>query len=231
MPAHGGLTPGFERYGGGAPGLKRILESLNAARGSAYDTSATSTVYAENLAIARAIAESWSTNARMANQWDTARMTDFIPRWEKIYGLYPLPSDTPTDRRKRIAAAAARVGKQPNYQYAFDLVKAALGACFVSILHTPSTDPHAIVIWPGAGNTTPTVAWYSSVAYVAVLVQQPAGMNDGAFYGTVGQIYPILDGILPAWVTFDWIRRDIHGGGVAGFWLDDANDLDNEGFD
>ena len=231
MPVHGGLTPGFERYGGGAPGVKRILEALNAARGSAYDTSATSTVYAENLAIARAIAESWSTNARMSNQWDANRMTDFIPRWEAIYGLYPLPTDTPVERRARIAIAAARAGKQPNYQTVFDLLRAALGTTFVSIIHTLSTDPHAAIIWPGASNVTPTVDWYSSVAYVAVLVKQPAGMNDGQFYNAIGQMYPILDGVLPSWTTFDWIRRDIHGGGVAGFWLDDLPNLDNEGFD
>ena len=228
---HGGLTPGFERYGGGAPGVKRILEALNAARGSAYDTTSTSNVYAENLAIARAIAECWSTNARMANQWDANRVSDFISRWEAIYGIYPLSADTTADRRARIAVAAGRPGKQPNYQDTSDLLRAALGATFVQIIHTSTTDPHASIIWPGAGNTTLAVGWSSSVSFVAVLVKQPAGMNDGQFYETIGKMFPILDGVLPAWTTFDWLRRDVHGGNVAGFWLDDLPNIDNEGFD
>lgn len=254
MPFNGGLNPGFERSGGGRPVRGRILDSLNQQRGTAYDTSQASPVYAENLAFARAIAEVWANNERLANQWDPLRMTDFLPRWEAIYGLYPSPSDTLVDRRKRVAAAVARVAQFPTYQNVVDTLRAALGNVFVSITHTGTgaanptvvaggavTSPSgpANVVWVGLGNTTSTVDWYSNVAHVLVQVQQPAGMLDVDFYSAAGKIFPILDSLLPAWVTFDWYRVCHSNATATGFYLDGdpvysgSNtyvNLDNEAF-
>ena len=53
---------------------------------------------------------------------------------------------------------------------------------------------------------------------VLILVTQPAGMTDGAFYTTVSAIEPVLDTLLPAWVTWDWYRQAHLG--ANGFYLD-----------
>ena len=231
----GGLSPSPERSGGGRTVVGRVLDSLNAQMGTAYDTTQPSNVYLKNMGRARAIAECWSTNARLANQWDPTRMTDFVARWEKIYGLYPLPTDTMVDRRARIQAAVLRVAQFPSYQAVVDQLTLTLGVVFVSVTHTgtnaanPTVGPGgvvtspsgpAVVVSPALGNTTSSVDWASTVAHVAVQVKQPVGMLDVDFYVVCGKIFPILDSWLPAWVTFDWYRVLHTNATVTGFWLD-----------
>ncbi len=209
MPIHGGLTPGFERYGGGTPALKLIVESLCAQRGTLIDATQPSNVYLENLANARAIAECWSNNQRMANQWDPARMTEFIPRWEKILALHPADGETDTERRTRIAIQFARINQSGIYQVVYDALTVLLGDLFVEITTTPSTQA---VVWTpsgwSVGTTDPTgvLNFYSTVAHIVIRVSQPLGMTDGKFYSTVATINPVLDNLLPAWVTWDWSR-------------------------
>lgn len=250
----GGLAPSPERSGGGRTTVGRVLDSLNAQMGTAYDTTQPSNVYLKNMARARAIAECWSTNARLANQWDPLRMTDFVARWEKIYGLYPIPTDTMVDRRARIQAAVLRVAQFPAYQAVVDQLRLTLGTVFVGVVHTGTsaanptvvggvvTSPSgpANVISPALGNTTAASDWASTIAHIAVQVQQPVGMTDVDFYIACGKIFPILDSWLPAWVTFDWFRALHTNATVAGFWLDGdpvnaavgatVTNLDNEAF-
>lgn len=212
MPAYGGLSPGFERYGGGSPNaLKAIVDSLGQQRGTAYDNVTTGNVYIENMALGRAIAECWSNNQRMANQWDAARMTEFIPRWEKILGLIPGQSDTDTARRARIAASVLRISQSGIYQTVFDQLTVLLGSTiFNGILTTSSGQA---VVWTPSGwnvgshDSTKVLNFYSTVAHILIQVTQPSGMTDGVFYQTLGAINPMLDQILPAWVTWDWARN------------------------
>lgn len=236
---YGGLHPGFERYGGGKPALEVLTNSIGAQRGTAYDNTQPSNVYIENLAIARTLMECWSNNQRMANQFDPFRMTDFIPRWEKILGLYPNEGDTGNQRRARIVKAFARVTQIGIYQTVYDQLLATLGSnVFVQIVTTSSAQ--AVVYTPagwtvGLHDPSGLVNFYSTIAHILVEVVQPAGMLDGDFYQLVGKVNPLLDNLLPAWVTFDWYRK-VHAGGT-GFYLDGDPtttgtlvNLDNEAF-
>lgn len=252
MPTYGGMNPGFERYGGGTPALRRIVESLGEARGTAYDSTQDSNVYPENFAVARALAECWSNNQRMANQWDAQRMTEFIPRWEAILGLYPAAGETDDQRRARIQTHLLRFSETGVYQTVYDTLLAILGSdVFVGIVHTtsdatPSGSPleanGPAQVWTpsdwsvGQHDATGAVNFYSNIAHILIEVTQPRGMTDGEFYDLVAKINPVLDNLLPAWVTWDWFRRAHNG--QKGFYLDGDPvvtgtlvNLDNEAFD
>lgn len=240
MPIHGGLTPGFERYGGTrghGPIVKRMVTSFAAQLGTAYDVTSTSNVYGMALAYARAIAEMWSNNNRMANQWDPLRMSDFIGRWEAILGLYPLASDTPTDRRARIATALQRIGSTPTLQQVSDTVQTLVGSTvFVGLIHTSSSTGPSY--YTGSSFTNPygssIVDWWSNVLHIAVRVQQPAGMSNADFKNAVGKMAPYLDSVLPGWCTWStcqFLTISLPSGTpVAGFYLDDPVNLNAEPF-
>ncbi len=228
----GVFDPSPRRSGGqaGRP-TEVILQALLEAGGTGLTDAVPSAQWAEALAEARAINYLWELNRRMANQWDPARMTDFLPRWERILGLVPLPTDTDAARRAKVAAKDAVYGEPPSRQVVSDLMAAVLGPVFVGLVYTPSTIALGHVAGgatvPG-GVTLTDGDWYSTIAHLLVLVQQPAGMPDVDFYATVGQVRPFLDDLLPSWVTFDWARD---GTGGDGFFLDDAFNIDNERFD
>lgn len=229
MPQNGGLSPSPERYGGGKPILAFVVASLANSMGDAYDTTQSSNVYVELMAYGRAIAAAWSGNQRMANQWDPDRMTDFLPRWEKILGLTPLSTDTDVARRARVKAAFARIGQPANFQGVNDLLTSTLGSAFVGITVTPSSSANVWTPagWPmGTHDPNGVINWYSTVSYLAIQVQKPANTSDGDFYALLGSVMPALDSLLPAWVTFSWYRTDIHPG--LGFYLDETPNLDNE---
>lgn len=78
--------------------------------------------------------------------------------------------------------------------------------------------------------TNPFAAWSSSVAHIAIQVQQPANYSNAQFYTAVGQIGALLDPLMPAWATWDWWLPNVQGGGGPGFYLDET-DLDVEIFD
>jgi len=236
MPTYGGLSPGFERYGGGGDGLtlERVTKSLLAQKGTAFDTATTSPVYVECHAYARAITDAWHTNERLANQWDPLRVTDFLERWEDIFALTPSPSDSLIARRARLATAVARIGKRCTYQAVYDALAAAMGSAFVNITHTDSASANVWTPtgWPmGSHDSSGQVTWYSTVAFLAIRLQQVSGVTDEEFYELVGNIHPILDHMLPAWVTWGWYRYIHLGGTVHGFFLDEEFNLDNAGFD
>lgn len=242
MPFNGGLNPSPERSGGGRPTIGRVLDSLVAQLGSAYDGSSNTTVWAYATAYARAIAELYSTNLRLSHQWDPVRMTDFLPRWETILKIYPPVGSTLVSRRAAVAAAFARIGKPPTYQAVIDQLTTVLSPIPFRIVHGSSATANVWtpVGWPmgthPTGSTfTPAMApyvqplpdWYSTVAEITIIVSKPAGIGDGDFYTRLGAIHTVLDPLLPAWATWQWIRQDIHPG--AGFFLDEPN-VDQEGF-
>lgn len=231
MPFTGGLSPSPERTGGGTPTLQRIIESLGSQLGTAYDTTTTTgSVYIQVEAFARAIWGAWQDNERLGNQWQATRMLDFLPRWESIYGVVPSPTDTVPVRQARITVLQSRAG-YANQQTLNDTLTSLLGSVYVATVNGNSATANVITpaTWPiGSHDVFGVTDWSSTVAYIAVQVAKPTGWSDGDFYQTVGQIFPVLDSVLPAWVTFDWFRQDIHG--AAGFYLDETN-LDNEAFD
>lgn len=228
----GAFDPSPRRFGGqaGRP-VEIILDALLEGQGTALTDEVGSAQWAERLAEARCLAYLWDLNRRMANQWDPLRMSDFLPRWEKIYRIRPLSTDTLVDRRAKVLAKRQAYGQKPSQQVVRDLMAVVLGPVFVGLVVTPSTS--AVGHVPGGATVPGGVTLTdgdrsSSIAHLDIEVTQPDGMTDSVFYETVGQIRGYLDDLMPSWVTFDWFRDGTHG---IGFFLDENNDLDNQRFD
>jgi hypothetical protein len=228
----GGFNPSPTKAGAERGHLEEVLlESLLEADGTALAKGSTSFVWAEHVAESRAVAYLWHTLGRFTNQWDPDRVTDFLSRWETILGLRPLPSDSENARRAKVQAKRALFGVPPTQQVVSDLLTTVLGGLFAGLVHTSSA--LAVGAVPGGatvpgGVTLPDGDWTSSIAHVDVLLVEPATVDDPTFYAAAGQLGAYLDDLLPAWVTWDWVRD---GPGGPGFYLDDDHNLDNERFD
>lgn len=236
----GGFAPGPSRTGGAYPLTRRVMESLATGRGSAWNPQPGTAVYIENLAYARAIAwDLYEAGARMANNFlpDGATVDGLLPRWEAIFDLHPLATDTEGVRQARLAGAWAALVTENRPQDIRDALAAALGAVFVKVTDPP--DPAEAVVWWPAGATTDLpnaqlssdeVPFYSSTCLVSVQVQIPAGWPLGQFYDAVATIGPILDPTIRAWETWQWWSVDAVTG-TAGFYLDSPHNLDWDVFD
>jgi len=169
-PFTGGWSPSPERYGGGEgssdePLVQRIFESIAAQRGSAYSTSPTSIVGIEMRAWARAIAfDAWGVNARLANQFIPSKLTaasGMLQRWERIFAVPPLPTDTEPVRRARVAAAWASTGQPNSVQPVISALQAALGPVYVGLVHqtalTETSYTGGLSNVVATGTTPPTV--------------------------------------------------------------------------
>lgn len=240
MPAFGGMSPFPLRLGGGRPRVQVVLDGLNADRGDAYNaTDRTTTVYVENMAIARAISAAWGTNARLGAIWDANRMSeDILERWEHIFALAPSASDDETTRRDALATKLTAVGSPSIGGILTTALSAALGSAFVAVEHIDYSAasinvPDGTYPWGSVGASP----WSSTVAHILVRMQKPAGWTEGQFYAAAAKVGVVLDPALPAWTTFDFYRPGpissaVAGGpSAAGFYLDDAANLDNEIFD
>jgi hypothetical protein len=235
----GGFNPAPTLAGGEAGHIVEVLvDDLLEADGTALAKDETAYLYAERMAEARCIAYLYSTLERAKNQSDPMRMTDFIPRWESILGVYPLPGDSYGVRRARIGAKLAIGGELPTRQVVNDLLTSLLGtSVYLGIVNTSSSEAVGYVkggcTIPG-GVTLPDgvplgITWYSTIAHVLFLVSQPAAMDDTDFAAALGQLRQSVDDLLPAWVTWDWVE-DYDGSG-EGFYLDDLHNLNVERFD
>lgn len=86
--------------------------------------------------------------------------------------------------------------------------------------------------------SNPLVPWTSMVSQVDILALLPLGyytlngsgqkVPNSAWWSAVGMLNPILDAMLPAWMT--WQVYINGSGGVMGFVLDDPSNLDVEVF-
>lgn len=235
--ALGGFNPYPRRMGGGKPRVQVVLESLAAGRGDAYDgVNRETTVYVENMALARAVSAAWGTNERLSHCWDPARCgEDILARWEKILGLPSLHSLSSSERRARVAALN-RFQHQARNGDLVELLENNLGDAFVAIEYIPYalaqiTVPDGSYPWGTASVTKP---WSSSVAHILVRLQKPAGWTEGQFYQAASRVFSLLDPIMPAWATFTWYRAgDVSsstpgGPSAAGFYLDNPHNLDNQ---
>jgi len=240
---YGGYHPYPRRYGGGRPLLQVVHEALNAARGTAIDASDPSSVaYIEDMAWARAIVfDGHGTAERLGNQRDPLRMTDFLERWEGIFKIVPSPGATAASRR---IAVRARFRRFLDASAFHDRIESALRAAiptYFSAIEYISYD-NAVIHVPDPSYPWGTVAnghpWSSTTAHLLVLLVKPEGATEGDFYTAAAKVSPILDSLLPAWMTFNWYRAPTEAPAVAvsggpsqgGFYLDSIANLDNNVF-
>jgi hypothetical protein len=241
MPTFGGMSPYPRRFGGGEPRVKTVLETLNADRGTAFDTSnREATVYVNDMAIARALSAAWGTNERLGNLWMPYRMsTDTLVRWEKILAINPSPESTEFERRTYLATLFSNFGQAAISGRITELLTEALGDAFVAV--ESISYANAVIYVPDGtypwGSVIADTPWSSTVAHVLVRLQKPTGWSEFDFYEAAGRVIQLLEPILPVWTTVDWYRAGpvsvaVSGGPSAGgFYLDDEHNLDNECFD
>lgn len=237
----GGYHPYPRRFGGGKPRLRVLHESINSQRGTALDTTdRTSVVWIENMAFARAINAAWSTNQRLAHQWDPQRMTDMLSRWEKIIRVPILASTTDAARRRTLLTRFRRIGRLANHARLLTELSEAIGEPFVSVEYISLANavvhvPDGLYPWGTVATGSP---WYSTTALILVRLQKPNGYTEGDFYEAAAKVAPILDAITPSWASWSWYRAPestpvevIGGPSAGGFYLDDEHNLDNNCFD
>lgn len=242
----GGYHPCPRRFGGGKyegkPLLEVVHQSLNAARGAAFDTdSETSIAAVETMAWARALAyDGWELNARLGHQWDARRTTDMLPRWERIFKIRPRPDATDRERRNELVLRWERFGGVSNQARLTTVLSEALGDYFVAVEYISLAEaavrvPDAAYPW---GAVTPGYPWGSTVAHILVKLQKPSGATEAQFYEAAGKVVTLLDPIISAFVTVDWYRAPLStpvsvsgGPSAGGFYLDDEHNLDNNVFD
>ena len=230
----GGFYPGPSRTGGAYPLTRRVLESLQGGRGSAWSTQPGTAVYVENLAYARAIAfDLYEVSQRMANQFTPygATVDGLLPRWEAIFGLHPLSTDTEQVRQARLAGAWANMVETNRLQQISDNLTAALGPAFVGI--SPVVPPSDSVVWWPAGpgamglgsavKSTPAVPWYNSSCCVRIQLQVPAGWTLQQFHDARAMVGPLVDPVIRAWETWvTWVANPA-GQPPIGFYFNQPN--------
>lgn len=238
---YGSFHPYPRRFGGGKTHLEIRQEGLSAQRGTAYSKDPNSIVALANHAIARALVfDGWNTNDRLALQWDPGRMTDMLPRWEKIFGIVPPPNATPVDRRAVVKARFRRfLDATGLHTRLTNAISAALGPFFVGVEYISLAVASVHEDSGTFGTPLAGAPWTSTVAHILVRIQKPAGVSDGDFYAAAGMVVALADPIMPAWCTLDWYRAPsvyapiaVTGGpSGGGFYLDEPSNLGNSVFD
>ncbi len=233
MPGFGGYSPFPRRCGGGKARLQTLHQGLNAQRGTAYSQDRESTVWLENHAIARALDASWSTAQRLANQTIPSKMTDMLPRWERILAIPVDPVFTEAERRAEVGARMARLGLDVNHAHVYSEMSRILGDHFVAVEYLDIS--LAVITVPDGtypfGTASTTAPWSSTVATVLVQMAQPTGYTVADFWRKRGLAGAALDAILPIWVSYTIYHAPVVGtpvvvsGGpsAAGFYLDEPN--------
>ena len=210
----------------------RLVGDLYATMQSGRPTvlkSATGEVDAENMVIARIAACGYRTAQRRVVQRDPARLStlrrtyvdptlgtvtlSMLERWEQILLIVPTADASDFDRR---AAVAARVRSVVGNSLAGVTAAAQLilGSWFVSLSSPNIADViagNASSLWPGGANTAnrpgqpASVArpWSSGIAKVTLFYTAPASASPALVTRRVNATRDMLDGLLPAWATFD----------------------------
>jgi hypothetical protein len=242
----GGFDPFPRRPGSrSARNVEALTKSMLRQRGTAYTDDPNSFVWLQSTCIARAIASAWETNQRLANQFDPYRTTDFLPRWEKIYGISPPPGATFSQRRTAVAARWILIGKAATRSGFEDVLRTLLPNTFVTVHylsnHWAVNRTAENVFYPDTGTpfgthpshgTDPTSSnalgnWSSTIHHIAIELTQPSWMPNEDYYREARSIYSgILDVFLPTWTTFSAFKSN--GETFEGFYLDAAGNLDNQ---
>lgn len=187
-------------FGGGESTIDVVHEALLDAYAPGWDVSDEGDKTAEAYMQALAVTFIWTANRRMANQAQPLKMIEALTLWEEATRLRPTVNDRPRDRRRRLAAKMRGLVSSTLADIEGACVE-LLGPNFVA-LHT--TAPEAeIVYWPGQNPGPPGFEWSSNRCAIHVEVSR-SGMTSSAFDAAVGELERLLDGMVPAWMTFNW---------------------------
>ncbi len=215
----GGYFIGPFRTGGSeSSDTQIILSALNTVRGTAYAADPGTIVWVENMAIARTLADAWGTARRFANQFIPAKMTVYLSRWEDIFGISPLQSESLLDRRATVDAKFKSFNVAPFTQNVKDFINSIMAQVFIDLLHVPSQFSTGYVLGGttiAGGVTLDDGYWSSNIAYVGVRLYQPLHMPDSEFYDVANKFRPHLDAFLSAWTTFNWGRFSVADGYIS----------------
>jgi hypothetical protein len=198
--------------------LQEIANSLLNARGQALSHDVNSIVWIETQIIARAVFHAWAANQKLANQSDPNKMSDYLTRWEKILQLLPLPTDSITTRRSRIAAKFSSLNQAPTTQAITDLLKANLAGVFAALINI--ADTASASAFPGGSSIINSQAstnaeWFSTISSTFIETIQPTYMTDAVYHNLVNQLYGLLTNYLPASCTFDWFLTSFSDNGAG----------------
>jgi len=240
MGGLGGFNPFPMQLGGAADtDLEAIQNAYADAMGTAIASERGTVAWVENHATARVLWSLYGMAQRMANQWNPAKMTDFLPRWEKILGLSPTPGQSLHDRRDAVAAKFEFIGAGTQVSTLNDYLVRTIGDIFVKLEFTDPMDATTYI--PGGGFVPggPTFLdgnligpemspFASSVGHVAIVISKPQEMSTNEFYTKAASLYESANNLIGAWMRFDWVNDGQNG---PGFYLDEDANLDNQRFD
>lgn len=237
MSGFGGFAPAPKTFGNAKrTDLETVHNAVTEAMGTAFATGKGTVAWVENHATARVVLGLYNTAERLGSVNDPARMTETLPRWEKILGLIA-GEQSQNERRARVAAALSLLSAGTAFQVLDDYLTDLLGEMYLGLeFQNPLT---AVTYVPGGGTVPgggptfidgaladPNISPFSSsLAHIVILLEKPAEMSEIVFYERSSLIYGVVDNLVGAWVKFSVIRDGVHG---KGFFLDEPNNLDNQ---
>lgn len=239
MGGFGAFAPMPKRFGSASStDVKTMHDALTEAMGTAFSKDRASFVWVENHATARTLVGMYNSAERLGSVNDPSRMTDTLPRWEKILGL-AAGEQSQNERRVRVAAALSLLSAGTALRVLDDYLTDLLGEMYLG-LEFP--DPLTATTYVPGGGTVPgggptfldgdTVdanisPYASSLAHVAILLEKPMEMSEAVFYERASRIHNVIDSLMGAWMNYSVIRDGVNG---RGFFLDEPNNLDNQRF-
>ena len=187
-------------FGGGESTLDVLHEALLDAYAPGWDVSDDTEKAAEAYMQALAVTFIWVANRRLAHQGQPLKMIEFLTMWEEATGLRPSAKDRPIDRRRRLAAKLRGLINSTLSDIE-GACRELLGANCIALHPTAPADE--IVYWPGQNPGPPGFEWSSNRCVLHVEVTK-SGLSDEEFDAAMGELDRLLDGMVPAWMTFNW---------------------------
>jgi hypothetical protein len=198
-------------FGGGESTIDVLHEALLDAYAPGWDVSDDTEKAAEAYMQGLAVTFIWVANRRLAHQGQPLKMIEFLTTWEEATGLRPSAKDRPIDRRRRLAAKLRGLVDST----LLDIEAACrdlLGKNFVALRPTALSDE--IVYWPGQNPGPPGFEWSSNRCTLHVEVTK-SSLSDSEFDTAMGELERLLDGVVPAWMTFTWHTNSAFMVGVS----------------
>lgn len=237
---YGYTDPAVEEYGGDldkenceterTPYAVQFYHQLQEARGSAYSKELSGLVHVENLALARHYAGAQRLTEKLGCEMNPGTADTRLGAWSDILNVSHRLNDSKSAMRARcVSKYQAIQGNQP--PTVDSAISALLGDWYVqSWLNWGDTlsSPPALTYWPTANPGPPQWdlgggCWMSERANWVVEVKQPTDAELGDFLALMnGDLFQLLDQMLPAHWTFSWCTNADDGFILDSDRLDEA---------